>query len=255
MKQRWILLLMASIGSTALAGGIPTEFQGTWKVDSAATAKRIAADPEMSDENKAYWTERFTDGQESKIELLIDNKSVGMAVLGTFSVTEILETSPGRANIAAVIGDPRSDKEWKVVLGLQMEDGILNMKMDSGGEFDDDDFDRVMWAQSSGEAVIPAEVSGDAVHYLDSLKACAPGEFLFGNTGIGKFQSSIVGRNGDRCRVITGYSGHRVVCDYSDAMIALLTSKQKYDDARNGILQGSSDSEESKRANEECVLE
>ena len=78
---------------------------------------------------------------------------------------------------------------------------------------------------------------------------------MFANTGIGNFRSSIVGRNGNYCQVITEHSGYRVVCDYSDATIALLTTEQKYEDARNGILQGSTGSEESKRASEECALE
>ena len=112
-----------------------------------------------------------------------------------------------------------------------------------------------MWVQRSGEVAKAVKASGDSVHYLDSLKACEPGEFVFANTGMGKFRSSIVGRNGNHCQVITEHSGHRVVCDYSDATIALLTTEQKYDDARNGILQGSTGSELSKRASEECALE
>ena len=43
-------------------------------------------------------------------------------------------------------------------------------------------------------------------------------------------------------------------CNYSDAMIALLTSEQKYEDARNGVLQGSTDSQESKLMSEECSV-
>ena len=255
MKKRWIFLLLASIGGIALADGIPSEFQGTWSVDSAATAKRIEADSQMSDENKAYWVKRFTDGEESKIKMIIDDKSVGMAVLGTFSVNKVLEASPGHVSLTAVISDPRSGEEWKLNLGLQMEDSNLNMTMDSGGQFDDDDFDRVMWVQRSGEVAKAVNVSGDPVHYLDSLKACEPGEFVFTNTEMGKFQSSIVGRNGKHCQVITVHSGHRIICNYSDATIALLTTEQKYNDARNGILQGSTGSLESKRANEECALE
>ncbi len=255
MKKQWIFLLLASIGSIALADGIPAEFQGTWSVDSAATAKRLMADPQMSDENKAYRVKSFTAGEESKIKMIIDDKSIGMSGLGTFSVNKVLEASPGHASLAAVISDPRSGEELKFILGLQLEDGNLNMTMDSGGKFDDDDFEQVMWVQRSGEVAKAVKASGDSVHYLDSLKACEPGEFVFANTGMGKFRSSIVGRNGNHCQVITEHSGHRVVCDYSDATIALLTTEQKYDDARNGILQGSTGSELSKRASEECALE
>ena len=44
-------------------------------------------------------------------------------------------------------------------------------------------------------------------------------------------------------------------CAYSDETIALLTSAKKYQDARNGVFQGSTDSEESRRTNEECKVD
>ena len=256
MKRRMVFLLTAAIGIPALADSVPAEFHGTWGVASAATAARIAADPEMTAESKAYWAKRFTDGPESKIELHIAGDSIELPGFGAFSVTRILEESPGHTSLSSLFRDPRSNNEIKVVLDFQLEEaGTLNMHLDSGGELDDDDLGRVIWARRTDVATGSGETSGNLVHYLDSLKSCEPGEFHFTNTGMGEFRSSIVGRNGDRCRVFTEYAGHRVACSYSDTTIALLTTEQKYDEARNGVLQGSTDSEESKRLTEECALE
>jgi hypothetical protein len=128
------------------------------------------------------------------------------------------------------------------------------MKLDSLGAFDDDDFDRVRWARQGAAAPSSATVSSDPVEYLDSLKSCTPGEFSFSNLGMGEIKSTIVGQEGDHCRVTTESGGYQVVCDYSDETIALLTSEQKYEDARNRVMQGSSNSEESRRMTEECSV-
>ena len=85
------------------------------------------------------------------MKMIIDDKSVDMVGLGTFSVNKVLEASPGHASLAAVMSAPRSGEEWKLILGLQIEDGNLNMTMDSGGKFDDDEFELIMWVQRSGE--------------------------------------------------------------------------------------------------------
>jgi len=42
------------------------------------------------------------------------------------------------------------------------------------------------------------------------------------------------------------------MCDFSAETIELLTSDAKYEEARSGILSGSTDSEESRRMAEEC---
>jgi hypothetical protein len=256
MKSKLVFLLMATVATSALAQGVQEEFHGRWGVDSAATAARIAANPEMSAENKAYWAKRFTEGPESKIELIVTGASLEMPGFGEFLFGEILETSPGHVRVSASITDPRSSTEMKLALDLTIqEDGALNMRLDSGGSFDDDDFDRVMWTRSKEGAAVSSSVSSDFIEYLDSLKACTPGEFRFTNTGLGDIRSTIVGKSAEGCQVTTESAGHQIACDYSEATIALLTSAQKYEDATNGILQGSTDSEESTRMNQECFLQ
>ena len=74
-----------------------------------------------------------------------------------------------------------------------------------------------------------------------------------GLEGFGTYDNTIVGPSGARCQVEIEHPQIRMSCNYSEAMIALLTSEQKYEDARNGVLRGSTDSEESKLMSEECT--
>jgi hypothetical protein len=254
MKRPWIFLLMATVATATLGQTVPEEFQGSWGVDGAATTARIMADEELTAENKDLWVKRFTEGAEAGIELIIARDGLEIPGFAQFTFTEILETSPGHASVAALITDPRSGDSMKVELDLStQEDGALTMKMDSFGALDDDDFGRIRWARQGAGAPTSASVSSDPVEYLDRLKDCTPGEFNFSNL-MGQIKSTIVGQEGDRCRVTTESGGYEVVCDYSDETIALLTSEQKYEDARNGVMQGSSDSEESRRMSQECSV-
>ena len=255
MKRPWVFLMMASVATVALGQTVPEEFQGRWGVDGAATAAQIAADPEMNAENKARWTRRFTEGPESKIGLIITGEGVEIPGFAQFKFTETLEASPGHVSISSLITDPGSGNSMKVVVDLNTtEDGALKMKLDSGGAFDDNDFDPIMWVRQGASEAASGSVSSNPVEYLDSLKGCTPGEFQFANTGLGEIRSTIVGQEGDHCRVTTESAGYEVLCNYSGETIALLTTEQKYEDARNGVMQGASDSEESRRMTEECSV-
>jgi len=97
--------------------------------------------------------------------------------------------------------------------------------------------------------------SNHAVAYLDALKNCTPGEFQFSAAGLGESRNTILGRVSDRCQVRIVHSLVSLDCAFSDETIALLTSPQKYDDARTGTLEGSTDSEESDRVSRECKVQ
>ena len=51
------------------------------------------------------------------------------------------------------------------------------------------------------------------------------------------------------------HSRFNMDCSFTDETIALLTSAKKYEDARKGVLEGSTDSEESARMNKECQIQ
>ena len=249
-----LVLLCAGFCSVAIADEIPSTFRATWGVDAAGTAEVIHADPEMTSENKTYWAERFKEGPESKMQLMISKSGLEIAGFGVFSLVEILEESTTSVRFLSLVRDPGSGQEMELTVTLaERGDGTLNVQVDSGGMVDDDDFDRIVWARL-GEAQ-PVAAKGGVVEYLQSLEQCAPGEFVIRVGGMGDVRSVIEGPNGDRCRVVTEVSDSRLVCDYSQETISLLTSAEKYEDARSGILQGSTDSPESKRASEECALE
>ena len=46
-----------------------------------------------------------------------------------------------------------------------------------------------------------------------------------------------------------------MVCSFSDETIALLTSAKSYENAKKGVLEGSTDSEESALMNKECRID
>ena len=93
------------------------------------------------------------------------------------------------------------------------------------------------------------------IKYLDNLKKCNPFTHSFELPFFGKVKNQIVGKNNGRCHVITiSGIGGKVICNYSDETIALLTSEQKYQEVRNGEFSGSSDSPESARMTTECTV-
>ncbi len=233
-------------------GQVPARFLGTWVVDAEATASTIAADPNMDPENKPGWTERWLS---SGTEVEIAGTSITFRHLegATFDLAVSLEDDSGdRTLLSAVLPDPSRQQEMKLSVELRLDQGgRMNLRI---GE--ENDFDLVVWQRSDDagpERRAPA--FGDAIDYLDSLKSCGPGEFRFSYPGIGAYHQTILGWEDDRCRVRSEHTQFTVMCDFSAETIELLTSDAKYEEARSGILSGSTDSEESRRMAEECRAE
>ena len=105
--------------------------------------------------------------------------------------------------------------------------------------------------RKAGESV----TDNDMVAYLDALKACTPGEHHFSLPGLGKFDYAIQGPGDSGCQVMIVANGVAMQCEFSAKMVALLTTEEKYEDARNGVLQGSTDSAESELLAQECEVE
>ena len=154
--------------------------------------------------------------------------------------------------LSAVMIDPDRKEEIELSIAMHLNDeGDLNLKIRP-----DNDFDLLIWKRGEVEGGGSSDGEpGDVLGYLDSLKTCEPGEFRFSYPGFGTYDNTIVGRSGDRCQVRIEHPQIRMTCNYTQAMIALLTSEEKYEDARNGVLRGSTDSEESKLMSEECSVE
>ena len=143
-----------------------------------------------------------------------------------------------------------SPKAGTVTISINAE-GLLNHTVTR-----DDDFDLFYFKRDgtdSGHA--SASATADGVAFLDSLKTCTPGTFDISAGGLGTAKNTVIGTDAGRCRVRIEHPQVTVLCNYTDETIALLTSAAKYEDARNGVLQGSTSSQESQRVSEECVPE
>lgn len=251
MSRIPVLLVVAGLCIPAFAE-VPERFLGTWVVDKEATARIIADDPNMSPENKPGWTKRWL---EVEAEARITERAISFHGFDNRPMTASVvleEDSKDRTLLSAVMTDPYRKTEMELSIAMHLSDnGNLNLKIRP-----DDDFDLVIWKRGEvGGADSSNGASGDAIGYLDSLKACEPGEFEFSYPGFGTYHNTIVGSSGDGCQVRIAHPQITMTCDYSEAMIALLTSEEKYEDARNGVLRGSTDSAESKLMSEECAVE
>jgi hypothetical protein len=251
MKSLTVVIAIAAIaGSPATAyGQVPMSFLGTWVVDAGETAARIAADPSMAPENKPGWTERWL-ASGAELEITDDALSVRGLEEGPITLSVTLAEDMGDGTLlAAVLPGSSRQEEMELSIELRMAaGGRLNLRIRGGN-----DFDLVVWERA--DAIAPersALAPGDAIRYLDNLTACDPGDFRFSYPGFGTYHNSILGREGDRCRVRTEHSLIQLTCDFSTEAIALLTSEAKYEEARTGIVSGSTDSEESRRMAEEC---
>ena len=93
-----------------------------------------------------------------------------------------------------------------------------------------------------------------SIKYLDNLKKCNPFTHSYELPLFGKGKNIIVGRNSERCHVImnSDISG-KIICNFSDETIALLTSKKKYQEIREGEFSGGSDAEGA-RMTAECTF-
>ena len=170
---------------------------------------------------------------------------------------ELKEEGPELTILSVV--EPGGSRNGPRALHLRLvDDGSLRIRTRTAKGWGDDDYITrfFVYSKETGEARATAgRGTNRAVAYLDALKACAPGEFHFSYAGLGEFRNTVVGKEGERCRVTIVHSNMSLACSFSDETIALLTSAQKYDNAKEGVLEGSTDSEESARMNKECRIE
>ncbi len=251
MRYLTAVIAIAAIAGapTTVHGQVPVSFLGTWVVDAGATAGRIAADPSMAPENKPGWTERWL---ASGAELEITDDAIILRGLegGSIILSITLAEDMGDATLlSAILPDPSGQEEMKVSIELRLAAvGELNLRIR-----ETNDFDLVIWERADPVAAESSvQAPGDATEYLNNLTVCDPGDFRFSYPGFGTYYNTIVGPEGDRCRVRTEFSQIQLTCDFSAETIALLTPKAKYEEARTGIVSGSTDSEESRRMAEEC---
>jgi len=250
--SRLLVFSMAFCLCLPAVAEVPDRFLGNWIIDKEATAKTIADDPNMPPENKPGWTKRMT---AMEVGMRISEKTISFLGFetGPMTATVVLEEeSADSAMLSAVMIDPDRKEEIELSIAMHLNDeGDLNLKIRP-----DNDFDLLIWKRGEVEGGgSPDGEPGDVLGYLDSLKTCEPGEFRFSYPGFGTYENTIVGRSGARCQVHIEHPQIRMTCNYTQAMIALLTSEEKYEDARNGVLRGSTDSEESKLMSEECSVE
>ena len=135
---------------------------------------------------------------------------------------------------------------------------IPGQSMRSSLTLEEEKDDRAVFSSTEAGTVtmhIDPEGHNESVTFLDSLKTCSPGAFHLSYPGFGTYDNTIIGKTGDRCQVRIEHPQITLMCNYTEATIALLTSNAKYEEARNGVLSGSTDSEESRRAAEECAPE
>jgi len=101
----------------------------------------------------------------------------------------------------------------------------------------------------------------DNIKFMDNLKKCNPSTFSFEHPLLGKSKSTIVGRNNGRCQVTSESEFYVTTCNYSDESIAVMTSKQKYQEMEEGKFSASYNSADpddvanSARLEEECVFQ
>ncbi|MDX1384631.1 MAG: hypothetical protein R3190_13345 [Thermoanaerobaculia bacterium] len=251
MRASLALVLLLSVlparGATALqeAGGLslPEGFAGTWTLDKEATTAAIeAADLRSSSlKRQALEQVRTMGTMQMKVApglltLLVDGREVDT---DPFEIAE--------AGAEAVTIARRGGAGPPATLRLEAPDRLV---------LEGADEPPMVFARGGDATPSPPPGAGgqgaDVVAYYDALKSCVAGEFPLQAPGFGSVTNTIEGRIEDRCRVRTRYDRFSLTCNYSDETVALLTSEQKYEEARNGIFRGSTDSEESRRVGEEC---
>ena len=245
MFRQLAIFLIAATSSYALHATVPETFLGVWSIDHETTMRAVdGSDPPLSPELRA----RMVMGLQGPLKGLLlefdENTMIYRTGDGTMSFPLVLEEEDGNRAVFS------SAKAGKVTLTLDSKER-LNFRTSQ-----EDDFDLVYFQrQVSGAGTSTASAQSDSVAFLDSLKSCGPGIFHISYPGFGTSKNTIIGKNGDRCQVRIEHSNISLTCNYSDTTIALLTSEAKYEDARNGVLSGSTASEESQRVTEECSPE
>ena len=253
--SRTVVLIVAACFSVPAFGVVPDQYLGAWVLDLPATEGSIADSSDIPEERKPEVIERFR-GLQAEIEISQNAMVFHGLSARPYSIDVTLEDleegSPDHTLLSGVMVDPYNKRKREMSIELHLSDsGQLSVKMESG-----DPLSAAIWKRDQlGTGDDSGGPPGDVIGYLDSLKACEPGEFRFSYPGFGTYSNTIVGREGDHCQVRIEHPQIRMTCNYSEAMIALLTNEQKYEDARNGVLRGSTDSEESRLMRKECSVE
>ena len=252
----------AETGSSVVKGPgaeVPEKYIGTWVLDKEATGKEIA------DHAPAKVKERWLReaGDMGRWQWAISADKLIASITSTlrdpqvaeFRV-ELKEEGPELTILSNV--EPGGPGPEVQAFHLRLiEDGSLRMRMtDAKGWADDDELMRyfVYRKETGGASTSAGRGTNQAVAYLDALKTCTTGEFHFSYAGLGDFRNTILGREDGRCQVKIVHSNMNLACSFSDETITLLTSAQKYENAKKGVLEGSTDSEESARLNRECQM-
>ena len=236
MDKRLSLFLVAALASFgAFATTVPETYRGTWTLDTEASMRSIdAAETSLTPSQK----DRLIRG------LTVDLKDLVVEITDSAMLFMISGQSMRHSLVL------EEEKDQQAVFPSH-EGGIVTLFMEPPGllrftSSKDDDFDLFYFHRKSG-ATSEAETAlgNPTVAYLDSLKSCSPGTSHLSYPGFGTYDNTIVGKDGDRCQVRIEHPQITLICNYSDATIALLTSDAKDEEARNGVLSGSTDSPES----------
>ncbi len=238
------------VGAPGSANGqVPESYRGVWVINAAGTASRIASDPSMAPENKPGWTERWL-ASGAGLDITSDEISLHGLEGGSISLAVTLaEDIVDGTLVSAIFPGPSGQEGMRVSVELRLAGGgNLNLRIR-----EENDFDLVVWERADAIAAESGvEPLGGAIDYLNHLSTCEPGEFRFSVAGFGTYSNTILGRDGDRCRVRTQHAQLTLTCDFSQETITLLTSESKVEEARSGNVSGSTDAEESRRMAEEC---
>jgi len=238
--KKIVILCSGVLVSTALtAEGVPERYQGVWALDKTASATHLAQ-WNGPDAAKERFTRELQTMKQPSLTITSDQlvfeqggrrdaENVRVASLDEHAL--VLEDLAGRGQFTFRL----------------LDDGIL--VMESGGQ------PPMAFSKGGPATTTPDSAGANLIAYMEALKTCTPGDYPAVLPGFGEIQNTIEGRNGQNCRVRTGRPATMLTCDYSQETIALLTSAQKFEEARNGVFQGSTDSEESERVSEECTVE
>ena len=243
MFRQFTVFTLAVFSSLATFATVPAAYQGVWSLDSDATMRAIeAAAALLTPAQKDRLVRGVTVDLKDFVVEVTDDTMTYKIPGQTMVIPLVLEEDTGnRATF--------SSKEAGTVTMQIGPEGLLNHQASR-----DDDFDLFYFRrQDSTAGGADAASPNPSVAYLDSLMTCSPGAFHLSYPGLGTYDNTIIGRNGDRCQVRVEHPQITLLCNYSEETIALLTSEAKYEEARNGVLSGSTDSPESQRAAEECA--
>ena len=271
MRSAMLILACIMFCHAPASAEVPKQYIGTWVLDVETTGQVIANHPDLSDEIKQGWETGATDliryewliseGEMlSTITTHSRNRRMGSPSpeSGLYGV-ELDQENPDHTLLAIVkYGGSEVSRDEGRGFHLQlMEDGSLRIREKKGGDWDRNDAmaRHFVWRKEGGGVAAGDTTSNDAVAYLDALKNCMPGEFRLSAPGLGESVNTIVGRVDDRCRVKIVHTRISMDCAFSDGTIMLLTSPEKYDQARSGQLEGSTDSAESDRVSRECKVQ